>query len=244
MTKGKNERSLAERFISAYNQIDYALRTIYGFKRSISYTDLVRKAVPLNSVVRKYEDELIDYGRLRNSIVHKTNPNYVIAEPHEEVVESFELISRLITTPPTALSRVCRNEVLTSEAGMKINDILRLMAETGFKNIPVYRGTNLIGVAVGSEILEHLGKCVINGTDISEYIKKTPIEQVILRPEETTKYKITDKNLTIERALNLFYLNRRLQLIIITEKGKLTERPLGVVTVADILDMNAVLENY
>jgi len=244
MSNIKTQKSPAERFISAYNQIDHSLRSIYGFKRSISYTDLVRKAVPLNSVVRKYEDELIDYGRLRNSIVHKTNPNYVIAEPHEEVVEDFEQISRLISTPPTALSRVCKREVLVSDSEVIIEDILRLMGETGFKNIPVYKSNIMIGVAVGSEILERLGKCVIEHIDIDEFIKKTPIESVIKRPEESMIYKVMDKNLTIERALNLFFVNRKLQLIIITEHGRLNERPLGVVTVADILDMNAVLENY
>lgn len=244
MSNNKIQRSNAERFIIAYNQIDHSLRTIYGFKRSISFADLIRKAVLMNSVVRKYEDELIDYGRLRNSIVHKTNPNYVIAEPHEEVVEDFEQISRLISTPPTALSRVCKYEVLVSDSGVIIQDILKLMAETGFKNIPVYRDKTMIGVAVGSEILERLGKCVIDNINIDDFIKKTPIENVILRPDESLIYKVTDKNLTIERALNFFYLNRRLQLIIITEHGRLNERPLGVVTVADILDMNAVLENY
>ena len=86
------DRTNAERFIVAYNRIDHAIRSIYGFKRTISYADLIRKAVTLNSVVRKYEDELIDYGRLRNSIVHKTNPNYVIAE---HMTKSFWSLKRL-----------------------------------------------------------------------------------------------------------------------------------------------------
>ncbi len=240
----KNQKSNAERFIVAYNTIDHLLRSIYGFKRNISYADLIRKAVPLNSIVRKYEDELIDYGRLRNSIVHKTNPNYVIAEPHEEVVEEFEQIARLISTPPTALSRVCKHEVLTTEASVPVMDILKLIAQTGFKNIPVYKANTMIGVAVGSEVLERIGQCILHGEDIDDFVKKTPIEELVTRPEESEVYKIVDKNLTIERALNMFFLSRRLQLIIITEHGKLSENPLGVVTVADVLDMNAVLENY
>jgi predicted transcriptional regulator len=244
MSNSKVQRTNAERFIMAYNQIDHSLRAIYGFKRSISYADLIRKAVPMSSVVRKYEDELIDYGRLRNSIVHKTNPNYVIAEPHEEVVEDFEKIAKLISTPPTALSRVCKREVLIAEASVNVEEILKLMAESGFKNIPVYRQNVMVGVAVGTEILDHLGHCVIEHRDLGEYLRTTPIGEVVLRPEQSLIYKVTDKNLTIERALNMFYLNRRLQLIIITEHGRLNEQPLGVVTVADILDMNAVLENY
>ena len=116
----KNTKSNADRFISAYNSIDYSLRTIYGFKRSISYADLIRKTVPMNSVVRKYEDELIDYGRLRNSIVHKTNPNYVIAEPHDEVVDEFDFRCKPLTQFADKIEDDCvkfhkKNGLITKE---------------------------------------------------------------------------------------------------------------------------------
>ena len=79
----------ARRFINAYNKIDYAIRVQHGFKRSMSFSEVVRKAVPLNYIVRKYEDDLVDYGRLRNAIIHKSNDEYIIAEPHEEIVEKI-----------------------------------------------------------------------------------------------------------------------------------------------------------
>ena len=40
--------------------------------------------------LRKYEDELIDFSRLRNAIVHQSAPDKVIAEPHLDVVEKIE----------------------------------------------------------------------------------------------------------------------------------------------------------
>ena len=234
----------SERFISAYNSIDHSLRTIYGFKRSISYADLVRKAVPLNSVVRKYEDELIDYGRLRNSIVHKTNPNYVIAEPHDEVVEEFEKIAKLIATPPTAFDRICRKEVLVCDADINLKNLLSIMARTGYQNIPVYQGGVLQGVAIGSRILTHIGNCFFKGESIDSFLENTKVFEVMAKQDEATLFKVADKNITIERALNHFYLNRKLALIIITERGTVNEEPIGIITAADILDMNAVLENY
>ncbi len=243
MSKGIH-KSNAERFISCYNSIDHALRTIYGFKRSISFADLIRKAVPLNSVVRKYEDELIDYGRLRNSIVHKTNPNYVIAEPHDEVVIEFEKIARLISTPPTALDRVCKHDVLTADNSLTIRGLLEIMAQTGYKNIPIYDGDDLIGVAIGNRVLEYLGHALKDNRPFEQYISETSVTDIMSRVGEESFFKVADSHLTIERALNLFYLNRRLQIIIITEHGTMRERPLGVITVADILDMNSVLENY
>ncbi len=244
MPKHRIERTNAERFIQSYNSIDHTLRAVYGFKRTITFADLIRKAVPLNSVVRKYEDELIDYGRLRNSIVHKTNPNYVIAEPHDEVVLEFEKIAKLIQTPPTALEKVCKHPVMICDKTLTVRQLLETMSETGYKNLPIYDGDNLLGVAIGTRLLDHLGRAIKDGVELNSYIETTPVIDIMSRVNEENYFRVADKNLTIERALNYFYLNRRLQIIIITEKGTVSERPLGVVTVADILDMNAVLENY
>ena len=191
MPSNRNEKTNAERFISAYNQIDYALRTIYGFKRSISYADLIRKSVPLNSVVRKYEDELIDYGRLRNSIVHKTNPNYVIAEPHIEVVEDFEKIAKIITTPPLAIDKVCKHQVKICDSSIKLKNLISLMSHDGYKNIPVYDGNTLKGVAIGLNILEIIGDKILQGENIEEFLERTPVSQVLSTIEDT-KYFIED----------------------------------------------------
>jgi len=241
---GKNTKSNSERFIIAYNMIDYSLRTIYGFKRSISFADLIRKAVPMNSVVRKYEDELIDYGRLRNSIVHKTNPNYVIAEPHDEVVDEFEKIAKLIATPPTAYDKICNKEVVVCDSDVTVKEILQIMSRTGYHNIPVYTGETLQGVVVGPKILQALGESLIKGEDATTYLSQTKALDIITKDDETKYFRVADKNMTIEKALNYFYINRKLALILITENGTMNEKPIGIITTADILDMNAVLENY
>lgn len=236
-------KSNAERFIVAYNKIDYTLRTVYGFKRNISFADLVRKAVTMNSVVRKYEEELIDYGRLRNSIVHRTNPNYVIAEPHEDVVEEFEKIAKLISTPPTAIERVGKSKVLTQRADASIKETIELIYKSGFSNIPVYEGNNLIGVATGHRIIDMIGKIASEGKNVDEFLENNSIKDILLN-DDARYYKVADRTITIEEALNMFYIDRKLSVILITEKGTYDELPLGIISAADILDMNEVLENY
>ena len=88
--------SNATRFLNAYNILDHSLRNQYNFKRSMAFSDVVRRSVLLNSVIRKYEDDLIDFGRLRNAIVHSGNETDVIAEPHLNVVEKLEKIAKII----------------------------------------------------------------------------------------------------------------------------------------------------
>ena len=62
----------ANRFISAYNQIDQSLRNQYDLSKSISYTEAIRKCARMNAYVKKFEDKLIDYGRLRKLYRRKT----------------------------------------------------------------------------------------------------------------------------------------------------------------------------
>ena len=79
--KEKKDLSNAQRFLQSYNNIDYTIRTRYNLNRSMGFSELIRRSVALNYIVRKYEDDLIDFGRLRNAIVHG-NEDYIMAEPH------------------------------------------------------------------------------------------------------------------------------------------------------------------
>lgn len=238
------DKSNAERFIIAYNEIDYSLRTIYGFKRNLTFSDLIRKAVTLNSVVRKYEEDLIDYARLRNSIVHRANPNYIIAEPHEEVVVSIEKIAKLIATPPKALDLVGKKEVVCEDSKTNIKKVIQTLGETGYFNLPIYDGNRLLGVANGRDLVKAMGIQIDLGANIEDYISKTPVKDTLTDFSDGKYFKVADKDLSVEKALNLFYVERKLGVILITENGSYNEKPISIITTADILDMNATLENY
>ena len=238
------EKTNAQRFIKAYNTIDYALRTPYNFNQGISFSELIRKAVVLDSVVRKYEDILVDYGRLRNAIIHRSNEEYIIAEPHLDVVEDIERIALLISTPPKVLSTI-KHSVINVESDETVKQVIKTIFQTGFSNLPVYEGDTLIGVANGQKIINHLGEIIANGGNIEKYIEKTKIKELVIHDDLLMpQFVIADKDITIEQALNLFYNNRKLRIIVITKNGTAKEMPIGVVTASDIIDMNNILDNY
>ena len=175
----KQNKSNAKRFIASYNAIDSALRAQNSLKRSLTFSDVIRKVVPLNSVVRKYEDDLIDYSRLRNAIVHGGDDDNPIAEPYDEVVEKIENLEKLITTPPKVIDTVCRRDVFTIEPTVSIKDTIRIIAESGYSNIPVYDSDGLIGIANGKKIISVLGNAIKNGADINDFLCNTPIVDVL-----------------------------------------------------------------
>lgn len=234
----------ANRFIACYNQIDSSLRNQYDLGKSSSYTEVIRRASRHNAFVKKYEDQLIDYGRLRNAIVHSFNDNMVIAEPHTEVVEEYERLAQTICTPPLAVDTVCNKDIKTIPYDTLVCDVIECIYKTGNSNLPVYKDGMLIGVANARRIVKELGKKIYEKQDLNEFINTTKIEDAISNFGEDNYYTIANKNVTLDKILNLFAENRKLSLIVITETGSLLEQPIGVVAIADIMDVNKVLDNF
>lgn len=238
------KKSNAERFITAYNNIDYGLRTIYNFKRSMSFSDVVRRSVVLNSVVRKYEEDLIDFGRLRNAIIHQGNNKYIIAEPHDDIVEKIEKLAYLITEPPTALDRVGNTEVITINHDMKVGKAIELIYRTGYSNLPTYNGDKLIGVINGRKLINVLGERIGSGANLQEFIEDVTVGEIINHMGDDYYYMLADEKLTIDTAMNYFENNRKLLIILITKGGKDTGKPLKIISSSDIIDMKKILDVY
>ena len=238
------KESNAERFLTAYNNIDYGLRSIYGFKRSMSFSDVVRRSVVLNSVVRKYEDDLIDYGRLRNAIVHQGNHKFIIAEPHDDIVENIERLADLITEPPLAVDMVGNKEVITINYDMKLAVAMDLIYRTGYGNLPTYDGEKLIGILNARKLVSVLGEKVYEGVNLENFIHETTVGEVLPHMGDDYYFMLADQKLTIDNAMNFFENNRKLLIILITKDGKDTGRPLKIISNADIIDMKRILDVY
>ena len=234
----------ARRFIISYNNIDQSLRAQYDLSKSSSYTEVIRRASRMNAFVKKYEDQLIDYGRLRNAIVHSFNENMVIAEPHLDVVEEYEKLAKVICTPPLAIDTVCNKDIKTINHDATVAEVVQNIYKSGNSNWPVYKDGMLIGVANSRRLIKEIGKKVYEKRDINEFLQNTKIEDAISNFGEDNYYTITNKNVTLDKILQLFSENRKLSLIILTETGSLLEQPIGVIAIADIMDVNKILDNY
>lgn len=240
----EKQQSNAKRFLDAFNNIDYFIKTRYDFNRAMGFSELIRKSVVLNYTIRKYEDDLIDYGRLRNAIIHNNNEDFVIAEPHDKVVEKIEHIEKLLTTPPKALDTVARRDVHIISADKSMRDVIKEIANSGYSNLPVYKNDELIGVANGQKILDSLGKFLISGGKAEVFLSSIKIEDMLSTLENSNYYVIAPASFTVEECLNEFNKNHKLLAILFTKTGAKNQMPLGIMTGADVLKANKILESY
>jgi len=238
--KGSN----ASRFINAYNLIDQTLRSVYNFKRNMSFNDMIRRSVPLNSIVRRYEDKLIDYARLRNAIIHNSSDDRVIAEPHIDVVEEFEKIAKLLAEPPVAIQEIASRNVLVLDSDVSIKTAMATIANSGYKCIPICHNETIASVLTPNRIINFLGEKITSGVDLDDLCEHTRVSEIINENDAEVVFAIRSVNLTVEEALNLFQQKRKLQAIVITRTGSNLESPVGILTVANIIDLNNVVEDY
>ena len=232
----------AKRFISAYNRLDTGLRDIYSIKRTLNYSDMIRKVATVNIVVQKFEEDLIDYGRLRNAIVHG-NSEEIIAEPNASVVEKLEKIARLINTPPKVIDCLRSRQVYAVSGDSTLKEVIYKMGRMGYSIIPVYIENTLIGVINRKMIIDSISNFIKEGRDISMAMDE-PISECTNIFSETSHYEIVPANITIENLLYIFEQNRKLSSVILTENGNYNEEPKAVVVSADIIDLNKILDNY
>ncbi|MBQ7579469.1 MAG: CBS domain-containing protein [Clostridia bacterium] len=233
----------AERFINSYNTLDKTLRDLYNIKPNLTFSDTIRKVASVNSVVKKHEDDLIDYGRLRNAIVHRSISGEVIAEPHDDVVLKLEAITRQVKTPPRAMDSVVNRKVFVVDGAEKIKNLLMEMYKSGYSNIPVYRSGTLVGVVSRKMLVEAMGKAVMQENSIDEFLNKSVMDSLDLE-NISSHYDVVPASITIDNLLYLFQQNRKLSTVIITKTGSYSEQPLGIVVTADTIDMQTILDNY
>lgn len=232
----------AKRFIAAYNRLDQGLREIYSIKRTLTFSDMIRKVANVNTVVSKFEEDLIDYARLRNAIVHKSGDE-LIAEPNIEVVEKLEKIARIINTPPRVIECLRPRKVYTVTGDTTLKEVVLQMAKSGYSVVPVYISGTLVGVINRKMIVDGIGKFVEQCRDIDDSINE-PVSKCLDIFNETSHYEVASTNLTIENMMYMFQQNRKLSSVVLTDNGNYTEPAKAVIVSADIIDLNTILDNY
>ena len=234
----------AGEFINSYNKIDSQLRDLYGFKPSQPFTDVVRRCAEKNSVVRRYENDLADYARLRNAIVHQSTDGRINAVPCDDVVENIQRIERLLCTPPTLGETLKDKKIVSIEDTISLKQAILLISRTGFSNLPVYRGGRMVGIVNNRRIIAELGAVIEAGRGVDAYLAETPVGDILSETDLFIYYKFLGKKNTLQDVLAAFEENKKLLAVAVSEKGKAGERIVNFITPADLVQISKMMEDY
>ncbi len=224
----------SEIYLSTYNKLDNFLREIDDSPNYVGFTSLVKNLRHKHKMVSHFYKELLEYNDLRNAIVHERIDGKVIAEPNDFAVNEFTHIYESILSPKTIYD-VCRHKVIKLRKKDNLSTALSMMTDNDFSQIPVYDKNSFIDMinyeTISTWMVKHIQDNAIN-------LKEVTVESVL---EYNTNYRKTmfmPRNSDIYEILEVYKKNvnepKQIDAIIVTHNGKLTEKPLTIVTDFDI----------
>lgn len=224
-------------FISAYNEIDARMRALYRGKGTLGFSDLVRRLAPVQSAVGKYEDELLAFARLRNAIVHNTTGDKVIAEPTDEATALIVKIAKLLTAPPKLSELKKKAPVVGVESDESVAAAAKLIAKTGYSNLPVYRNGRFVGIVNNRSIVRFLGEALARGESADGCLKREA--GTLIGEGDALYFKVLRESDSVEDAIDAFSENRRLAAVIVSDaKGAIKK----ILTPHDLPRLIAMLD--
>ena len=238
--------SNASRFLQSYNRIEAQLKLLHNARSAMNFTDLVKKCSDEDITVRRYAAELIDYGKLRNAIVHRTAgaaDEQVIAVPCDDVVQSIEFIEALLCRPPRLIDAIKVKKVASVFADSPVISAVEAFSEYRQKTLIVYDHGTMTGVINSYGLYAQIEARVRENDDLQAFFTRTLCSE-ILHEDDMRRYAIMSQDATVFEVFVAFEEKKDLLAVIVTEHGVFGEKALSIVTPSDFPRINRFLENY
>jgi CBS domain-containing protein len=227
----------SDRFLAAFNRIEGYLKEEGEVSKYESFSRSLNIAIKNNPMIRGFKEDLEKFSSLRNIIIHEEiKPNFVIAEPHIEVVERIEKIAEILEKPQKVIPQFERE---VKKVGLYDNIAVPLrLIRNGYSQFPVYNDGKFMGLLSDKCIAKWLAH-FIEGSILS--IHEIKVEEVLkFDGSNGRNVRFVDKETTIYNALSIFseLRNKYIQVeaILITRNGRADESLLGIITPRDIVD--------
>lgn len=222
----------AERFIASFNRIHNYLSFLDNeAEHKKPFYRLLDENEHRNPAVKKYKNDLQIFADLRNVMVHKKLvPNSYIAQPTDKVVDHIEQIEAELKSPIKVFP-LFKRDVIQFNSNDLFTTVLKTINEKRFTHFPIYKNKELIGLLTEKGITVWLANHL---EDETIHLKKTVVEEIVLEDKNRNNYLFIKKNMSVEVAADLLKNDRRLDALLITENGKVSEFPLGIITPSDL----------
>lgn len=222
----------AERFLASFNRIHNYLSFLSNEKtHKKPFYHLLDENEYRNSGVKEYKNDLQIFADLRNVLVHKKlEINHYLAVPTDKVVERIEMIEAEIKSPPKVYPAFKRN-VVHFQASDSFVNVLETIKKKRITHFPIYQKGELIGLLTENGITYWLA----NHFDATVVpLKQITIEEILKEDSKSNNYLFVRKEMSVDVAADLLKNDRKIDALLITENGKKTEEPIGIITPSDL----------
>lgn len=225
--------SNGDRFEGAYNKIDALLRKKIGGPKTLSFSSVVTEAARKDATVYRNKEDLLEYGDLRNAIVHDRGKTPVLlADPREDVVVKIGTLWNRLSQPRLLRSIARLVPLRIFSASEVLAESLSYMRENDFSQVIALREDKHLvmsteGISLWLEAKSKEDIIALSEARLTDVLKFEP-------KDSCTYLKATD---TADRAREVFAndIGKRIFSALVTENGRAKEKPINIVTPWDIV---------
>ena len=229
-----NQMRTGDEFVLLYNELEQTLKKkTRVFDRR--FTELIEAAKNIPGM-RGNLDKLRAMGNLRNAIVHeKGYPTTFVADPRQEIVDDLKKILGMINSPLLVGQRF-KAAPRTFDVHSTLTEILAHMKQHDYSQVVIaieghYKILTSEAIVRWISKAEHeivdlegVQAAAVHkheGPDVQQWISRnSPVDDVVQAYENALKQGIP-----------------RIHAILVTKNGKPTEKPSGIVTPWDLIDL-------
>lgn len=230
-----------EELVGLYYKLRDYLRELTGSTHGTGFDELVDKAAEKNGIVKSEARRIKDFGKLGDTI---WNHNfYQIAEPTKKAFSEFKRLVENITSPKNLIPTF-RAEIKCFSPKSQLVTALRYMRDNDFSQVVIKdRGklSLLTAEGVAKWLEQQTDKNIITLDEVKigdALACDLPNTFVVMGPEDTIYDAQQAFKTSIEKS------RPRLFAVLITDNGKRTGKPIGIVTPWDLTPAEEPSEDF
>ena len=177
--------------------------------------------------------ELQEYADLRNAIVHqRSDEGHIIAIPIDEVVKEIEELARKICEPPKISAHFLK-QVKICDPQTEIREAVTIMETMGSSKLPVYAQGGFHALLT----MEMIARWTLHQSRTDKPLTGC-VSDCLYFKDKKERVLFLPRTADVTEAQDLFEesLHRGVSIsaILITESGNAHQKPIGIITVADL----------
>lgn len=225
----KSSPSKRDIFIGAYNDIHEGLKRRGGLVGQESFAASLTAAIARERWLARFRGQLEVLREARNCMEHTALEGLPVMEPTEWAVSAIQALRSTVLCPES-IARFTHG-VECGDAFTTVSEIIQIMYKKSYSQIPIKcvdgRYRLLTSNTVTRWVADSMGRGLNFDTCVGDILKFSEgIEAVVFLGRRANLYQV----------LAEFEAHPGLTAVLITEHGRDTETPLGIVTVSDVLD--------
>lgn len=226
----------SEQFLTSFNRIEKWLRSQVEPSERAGFSELVHRLSKERQLpVSSYTDDLLQIAQLRNAIVHdKISTDFVIAEPNQWIVNKIKEIEQALLEPEQVIPHF-KKSVTGFEDDTLLADILKIVAEKGYSQFPIYHSGKFLGLITVHGLGIWLAKRSQKEAKIS--IEGKTAKDLLAEDRRRENYRFIAADDFIFEARAIFQEHTQVETIFITKDGNPNGNLLGIIRPRDIFQM-------